>query len=68
MSNQKPDVLTQLSRQQEQAEASAEGTARMVAIYYKTLIAEGLSEEYAKAQALELLRLIMLKAQQGGGQ
>ena len=68
MSNQKPDVLTQLSRQQEQAEASAEGTARMVAIYYKTLVAEGVNEEYAQAQAMELLRLIMLKGQHGGGQ
>ena len=59
MSNQKPDILAQLARQQEQVDASVENTARMVALYYKTLLAEGVSEEYAQEQAIELLRLIM---------
>lgn len=55
MTVQRNDILAKLAQQQEQQEAGAESIAKAAAIYFNTMIANGLT----RPEALELTAVIL---------
>lgn len=60
--NNEPQDLTN-TRQMEQAETGVESTARLQALYYKTLIENGVPEDPATGMAMQWLDLVFMNNQ-----